>query len=109
MELADSVEEADITVLDKVVCCYDNFDELVRKSLDKTKRIYALSQPRNGLIAWATFFADIQSAKLLRSDFHPFWHDWPRIYKMVLAAGFEPVYENQTPVWQIVVFRRTGR
>jgi magnesium-protoporphyrin O-methyltransferase len=47
MEINQSVPEVDVTILDKVVCCYPDADGLVHASLNKTRRVYALTYPRN--------------------------------------------------------------
>ncbi len=36
------MKEADITFLDKVVCCYEDYGALIERSKEKTKTIYAL-------------------------------------------------------------------
>ncbi|MBI4430071.1 MAG: class I SAM-dependent methyltransferase, partial [Ignavibacteriales bacterium] len=42
---ADEIQPADITLLDKVVCCYENVEALVQQSASKTRRVYAFSHP----------------------------------------------------------------
>ena len=47
IEIADGLSEADITILDKVFCCYPDAEALLKKSLAKTRRVYAYTLPRN--------------------------------------------------------------
>ena len=47
VNLADMVTPADITLLDKVVCCYPDTELLVNRSLLTTNRLYALVYPRD--------------------------------------------------------------
>lgn len=49
VDLAHLLPESDITLLDKVVCCYEHLDLLIEKSAAKTKRIYALSHPKDNV------------------------------------------------------------
>jgi len=44
MEISDTLSEADVTVMDKVVCCYPDADGLVHVSLSKTKHVYIPTQ-----------------------------------------------------------------
>ena len=103
---ASSFEEADVTILDKVVCCYEDYDALVNSSTAKTKEIYALSHPRESIIMEAIFKLQIFVNKLFRATFYPFWHDWTAIHRLILAKNFELIYSNSTIAWQMLVYRR---
>ena len=47
-ELGDTLPAADLTVLDRVICCYPDWDRLVTHSAGKTRRYYGFSVPRCG-------------------------------------------------------------
>jgi phospholipid N-methyltransferase len=104
MEIADSVMDADVTVLDKVVCCYPDAEGLVHGSLGKTNRVYALTYPRNrwyvrmvmGMTAWVM--------KIMRSDFRSYVHDPELIEKWIRDAGFDKIYQNHNLVWLTQVY-----
>lgn len=106
VQLTDSVGESDITLLDKVVCCYEDLDSLVQTSTAKTKTIYALSHPKENLIMKALFKMQINLGKLFRWKFRPFWHDWQKMRSQIAAQGFNLVYENSTMAWQVLVYKR---
>ena len=106
VELAGDIGSVDVTVLDKVVCCYPDAEALVTKSLAKTRRVYALTYPRDhllnrvgvrvlGLLLW-----------LVRSTFRSYVHDPRRIEGWIAAAGFKKRYENQTVIWLTQVYVR---
>lgn len=104
MELVDTVMDADVTVLDKVVCCYPDADGLVHASIGKTNRVYALTYPRNrwyvsmvmGMTAWVM--------KIMRSDFRSYVHDPEMIEKWIRGTGFDKVYQNNNLVWLTQVY-----
>ncbi|MEX0737534.1 MAG: methyltransferase domain-containing protein [Bacteroidota bacterium] len=104
--LSDTIGESDVTVLDKVVCCYDNLEELLETSTGKTRLIFALTHPKENLLMRVAFKTQIALAKLFRWKFHPYWHDWVVMKAAIIARGFEPMYENSTIAWQVLVFRR---
>ena len=106
VEMEGSILESDVTLLDKSVCCYENVDELVRTSTAKTKRIYALSHPKQNFFMEFAFKSHIALAKLFGWKFHPFWHDWKKLREDVQRLGFELTYSEATPMWQVLVFRR---
>ncbi len=108
LELADAIAEADVTILDKVICCYPDADGLVHASLARTRRVYALTYPRDrGFVRFAVAAASL-ALRLVRSDFRPYVHDPDRVVQWITGAGFVKRYENRTPVWLTQVFERTG-
>ena len=106
VEQAGEIREADVTMLDKVVCCYENHESLIAASAAKTRSIYALSYPNDNILVEAVFRIQIFFAQLFRFAFHPFWHDWNEIHHSILAKGFQRIYSNSTFVWQVSVYRR---
>jgi 2-polyprenyl-3-methyl-5-hydroxy-6-metoxy-1,4-benzoquinol methylase len=106
VEVADTIREADVILLDKSVCCYEDIDALVRTSTAKTKHLYALSHPKQNLFMEFAFKGHIAFARLFRWKFHPFWHDWTKLREDIQRSGFDLVYSNSTPMWQVLVFKR---
>ena len=109
VEVAETIRDADITLLDKSVCCYENIDALIQTSTAKTKHLYALSHPKQNLFMELAFKGHIAFAKLFKWKFHPFWHDWQKLREDVQHLGFELVYSKATPMWQVLVFRRATK
>lgn len=103
---AESIGQADITMLDKVVCCYDDVAELVRLSTENTTDVYALSHPRENLLVESVFKLQIFFAKLFRAKFHPFWHDWSEMHAGIIHSGFQLIYSNSTVIWNVMVYER---
>ncbi len=108
VEQGATLESADITLLDKVVCCYEDVATLVTTSTGKTRSIYAVSHPRENFIMLSIFKTQIFFSKLFRAQFVPFWHDWPHVREMIRSNGFEQVYQNSTIAWNVVVYQRVG-
>ena len=107
VEMNGEIPDVDITMHDKVVCCYENADGLLEKTLAKTKNIYGFVMPRDYLIprigfAFFTFFS-----KLLKWNFHPFIHPEQPILDRVENAGFRLKYEKQTIIWKVRVYQKT--
>ncbi|GJQ21611.1 MAG: hypothetical protein HBSIN02_19660 [Bacteroidia bacterium] len=104
--ISHQVPQADITILDKVVCCYEKADDLVEGSLNKTKRIYAVTHPRESFIVRWGFLLYIAFSQFVRAAFHPYWHNWQNLRSAISARGFRLVYENSTFFWNVLVFER---
>ena len=45
-DVADELNQADIVTLDRVVCCYPNFRELLKAASSKSRKAIALTYPR---------------------------------------------------------------
>jgi len=108
-QLSSSIPESDITILDKVVCCYEDVEGLVRTSTQKTGQTYAVSHPRENVLMRLLFRGHMTLAAIFHWSFHPFWHDWAQVRSLVLSNGFELVYENATISWQVLVYKRVKR
>lgn len=104
--LHETAPSADVTVLDKVLCCYENVRALIAASTAKTSRVYAVSYPRES--AWVRLFfqTGIFFCKLFRSSFRPYYHPPQEIVRLITAAGFEMAYERRTFIWAVQVFQR---
>ncbi len=105
---ADFIKDVDITVMDKVVCCYADLENLIRLSTSKTRCIFALTHPADRLLMRWFFKSHIFILKLFRAKFHPSWHDWAGMDQMIRAFGFQPAYYNSTFFWEARVYRRFG-
>ncbi len=104
MEIHATLPDADVTVLDKVVCCYPDADGLVHASLAKTGRVYALTYPLNRWYIRAMMGLVGLAMKIVRSDFRPYVHDPERIEKWITETGFDKHYQNNNMVWLTQVY-----
>ncbi len=107
--LCDQASTADVAILDKVICCYDDFEELVARSAAKTKRLYAVSYPRPSFLARFVFHAGIAVFKLLRNSFHPYYHSPHQVQAAIEQQGFEKTFERHTILWVVQLFQRRDR
>lgn len=104
--MSESVEAADIVILDRVLCCYENVDALLGQALGKCRGTLAISFPRPALVASLSFHTMIVLGKVLRWSFIPSWHDWKRLLHSIRESGFTPFSSGKTFVWAVHVFRR---
>ena len=106
IELLDKVVPADITILDKVVCCYPFAELLVNSSLTKTKKVYALTYPRRRwfiqvVVAVSAFFL-----KLVGSSFRPYVHNPLDIEKWIIDKGFKKTVQTSTFIWLTQIYEK---
>lgn len=106
LAICEAMPAADVTILDKVLCCYENVLDLIARSLAKTRCTYAVSYPRRSLVVHVLFWLGIAVAKLLRQPFRPYYHQPALIEDCITAGGFEKTYERQTFMWAVQIFHR---
>lgn len=104
MDILPQIDAAEVTVLDKVVCCYPDADGLVHRSLEKTQRVYALTYPRYRLSVRLAIGLGALLMKLIGSSFRPYAHHPDDIEGWIVAAGFEKHYQNTTFIWLTQVY-----
>jgi 2-polyprenyl-3-methyl-5-hydroxy-6-metoxy-1,4-benzoquinol methylase len=107
VDLANDVPQADIVTLDRVICCYDNMQDLVRLSAMKARKVYGLVFPRDiwpfrVLIPVANFFI-----KLTGSPFRIFIHRTEEVKKILISQGLQQQFQKNAGFWQILVFDRS--
>ena len=109
VERAAELPPAALVVLDKVLCCYPEIDTLLQVSLQRTQRLYAVVVPRPHWLVAAVWRVAIAMFKLLRSSFHPFYHDWHATAAAISAAGFRRIFAAHTLAWEAWIFHRSTR
>ena len=107
VDIAPSLEPADIVTLDRVLCCYPDVDAMVAKSTALAGEFYGLIYPRKTFGARGAIKLANLYMKLKQNPFRAFVHDPKHIDSMVRDAGFEPRYEGRTLVWHVVLYQRT--
>jgi 2-polyprenyl-3-methyl-5-hydroxy-6-metoxy-1,4-benzoquinol methylase len=104
--LAGALPAADATMLDKVVCCYEDVDAIVDSCTAKAHHLLALSYPRDNWLVRRIAGFIIGFTKLFSRGFHPFIHDWQRMGRRIEAHGFALAQSEHTAAWQVQLYRR---
>ena len=105
-EVASELPKADIVTLDRVVCCYPDFQRLLTAAAEHSQRALALTYPRD---AWylriglqiANFFQ-----KLRNDPFRVFLHPISEMDLLLKQEGFERVSLRRLFVWEMALYRR---
>jgi SAM-dependent methyltransferase len=106
VELAPTIETADLVALDRVVCCYPDMRALVRLSVARARRRYGLVYPRDaGWIRVASRALNL-FMRLTRQRTRSWVHRTADVDSIVRAAGFAPTFERSGLFWQAVVYER---
>jgi magnesium-protoporphyrin O-methyltransferase len=107
VEVADEVPPADIVTLDRVICCYHDMQEMVTKSLVKTRRLYGVVIPIDRW--WVKLAVSIYynlRFLLQRNPFRVFVHPNEAVKSLIIKGGFERVFYKVSSTWEISVYSR---
>jgi SAM-dependent methyltransferase len=106
VELASSVAPADLVVLDRVICCYPQMEQLVRASLAHARLRYGLVYPRDSWWIRAGFAVLNGIARLVRVRTRAYIHRTAAVEAIIREGGFVPRLSRSSLVWQVAVYER---
>lgn len=106
IDLAPGIDPADIVIMDKVICCYDDFESLVKLSAEKAKKLYGLIYPRDTW--WVKLAVAFENLiyRLQKNPFRVYVHPVNRIDRIIKDNGMKILFCKKLIDWQIVVYER---
>jgi predicted RNA methylase len=107
-EEPETVDPADVVVMNSVVCCYPDVEQLVTAAAAKTRRILAISYPRR--VWYLRAFAVVANfVDAIRKDgFRWYIHPPAQIRAAAEAQGLKLVHREHGWVDEIVLIERPG-
>jgi SAM-dependent methyltransferase len=106
VELAPSIEPADVVTLDRVVCCYPDVDALLGAAADKATRMVGLVYPRD--MWWNRVVGRAMNAMgwLTRDPTRWYLYRTAQVDGIMRRAGFAGREITRDWIWQVVLYRR---
>jgi len=107
VDLAPSVEKADIVTLDRVICCFPDMKTLVDLSAEKARKFYGIVFPRDTW--WIKLGVRVFNPLLRifsRTSFESFVHPTNEVDRMLQAKGMRRAYFRTAGIWQVMVYVR---
>jgi magnesium-protoporphyrin O-methyltransferase len=106
VQLHEQVPDSHVVCLDKVICCYPHFRDLVRLSCAKASRWYALVIPRDTW--WVRLFAWLGNAwrSLAGDGFRAYVHPIDQIESILLRSGFQRTKSAIRWEWLTLIYTR---
>lgn len=107
-QLADARDQLptfDIVTLDRVICCDPDGVALAAAAAAKSRRVVAVSLPREIWYVRLVFFLENFGRRLVGNEFRTYVHATDRVEAAFGEAGFVRAFYRTTPVWQVIVYR----
>ena len=108
VQIADTIAPADVVTLDRVVCCYPDFEALLGLAAARTRRLLAFTYPRDRWYVRAFFACGNLFFRIKGSQFRAFIHPPQRMREVIESAGLAHVTRFGTFVWIGDVYCRRG-
>jgi SAM-dependent methyltransferase len=102
---------SDIVVMDKVLCCYPDYDALLKNASDASKRMLGFIVPRDE--GWMKPFMKCGAAainlveRLRRTGFKFYLHPLGSIHQKLVEKGFHQAEKAKSRVWLIFLYKKT--
>ena len=106
--MADTLPDADVVTLNRVVCCYPDAEALLRQAAGRARQLLAFTYPRDRWYV-RTLFALINFwQRLMRKEFRAFIHPPERMTAVLVAAGLVRSTQRETLLWMLDMYRRSA-
>jgi SAM-dependent methyltransferase len=104
--VAKTLPSADLVALDRVVCCYPSYAPLLEHAADHSRRLVALSYPKDRWWIHLALWGENAWRRLRGNQFRAFVHPPAAMAELLLRRGFTRVRAASTWTWQIEVYAR---
>jgi magnesium-protoporphyrin O-methyltransferase len=103
---APALPEADAVLMNRVVCCYPDYEALLVVAAGHARRLLVFTFPRSGLLA--SFVAGVGNLafRLARNEFRAYAHPRAAMLAVAERQGFRLVHERRALVWQTAALER---
>jgi len=105
-DLAGQLPSADIVTLDRVVCCYPEYERFLAESLSHTGHIFAFSYPLDLWYVRTWVGLENFGRKIRRNPFRSFIHPVSAMENVIRRDGFTLLNRRSTRTWRADVYAR---
>src|SRR5919198_1565179 len=95
------VEPADIVVLNRVVCCYPDYERLLGAVAVHARRVVVFSHPPRNLVSRVIVAGQNLGFRLLRREFRVFTHPPDGMLAALERRGLRLVFAHRGIPWEI--------
>jgi len=106
VEVNQTFESYNFVTLDKVVCCYPEYQSLLEKAASHCDDTLALTFPVRNLISRFLILLSGLYFYFKNNPFRTYIHPPSEISKLIQSCGFEPIYTGIAFPWHVQIYRR---
>lgn len=105
-QVPGEVEQADLVVLHRVVCCYPDYERLLGAVASKTGRLLVFSHPPRNVVTRTMFAAENGMRRLKGDAFRSFVHPPAALLNAAARSGLRYTYRWRGFGWCVVGLER---
>ena len=102
----EAVEPVDVVVLNRVVCCYPDYERLLGAAAAHARRALVFSYPRRNAISRAIVSVQNAGFRLARREFRVFTHPPEAMVAVLREQGLAPRFAHDGAVWRVAGLER---
>jgi tRNA G37 N-methylase Trm5 len=107
-ESAREVEDADIVIMNRVLCCYHDMPRLAGAAADHTRELLVLSFPKKRWWTQVLISLGDLALRMGRRQFQIFLHSPDKIIATAKQHGLKIASNKSSFFWQVASLRRTA-
>jgi hypothetical protein len=95
-----------VVVLNRVVCCYPDYERLLGAAAEHARRLLVFSYPPRNAVSRLFIASQNLVFRLLRRELRTFAHPPSRMLGLLEERGLRRAFAHHPPVWQIAGLER---
>ena len=104
VDMEAELEPADLTLLDKVVCCYPDAEGMLEAAARHTRVALALVYPRRHLLGLISNRIWNFGYRVFGSEFRSFVHDPVSVHRWLEGRGLRRIFDRNNLMWHTQVY-----
>jgi Methyltransferase domain len=97
----DAVAPADVVVLNRVVCCYPDYERLLGAAGARAQRLFVFSYPRSHALSRLVIAAENLLFRIMRREFRTFVHPPAAMLAVLAEQGLRLDFAHKGLAWQV--------
>ena len=106
-DIAADLPSADVVTLDRVVCCYPNFRNLLKAASGHSSKAISLTYPRETWYMRMAFPVMNFIQRLRKDPFRVFLHPINEMDALLNENGFKRIAMRRLFVWEMALYQKT--
>ena len=103
----EAVEPADVVVLNRVVCCYPDYERLLGAAGARAERLLVFSYPRRNVASRLVLAIQNAGFRLMRREFRVFAHPPSAMLDVLADRGLHVAFARTGVAWHVTGLVRT--
>lgn len=105
-DVISSLDNHDFVTLDKVICCYPDYELILKNAMDKCNEYLALTFPMSSVISRTLNLFPRFYFWIKRSEFKTYIHSNQAVEALIQNGDFTPIHKSTKFPWRVQVYRK---